>query len=166
MSRFWAEKFPTDPQSRIQWQELHIVVIDGTMGKVFDLASIHTLSIQFFGPLSRSFIGIDPIWDMFGRLQIQLHQKFMHLHPGFWWQLGSFLHIPGIIRTIIFLFPGCRTESMESGLPQTKQLHKSNIADWTPLKLDMPHSPTGSVLAFEHPKDLGRQVDTLEVSIS
>ena len=27
----------------------------------------------------------------------------------------------------------------------------------------MPHSPTGSVLAFEHPKDLGRQVATLEV---
>lgn len=48
MSRFWAEKFPTDPQSRIQWQKLHKVVIDGTMGKMFDLASVHTLSIQFF----------------------------------------------------------------------------------------------------------------------
>lgn len=120
-------------------------------------------SIQFFQPLSRPFIGIDSVWDMFCRLQIQLHQKVMYLHPLFWWQLGSFLNIPAIIRTMLFLSSDCRIDGSKSGLPYTKQLHKSSVAHWIPIILDMPHSPTGSVLAFEHPKDLGRQVAILEV---
>lgn len=87
----------------------------------------------------------------------------MHLHPLFWWQLGSFLNIPAIIRTMLFFSSDCRIDGSKSGLPYNKQLHKSSVAHWKPIILDMPHSPTGSVLAFEHPKDLGRQVAILGV---